>query len=154
MSEIWNDVLEDVRAEDQRIALSRGTKEANRCVREGDFEGTPKSARVRGRVSIRMPKGDDWKDNSHDGENATHFLGYWPQRGGGLKYPLEATFDWPDDGGGSGNEIFEMPLTPRQAKWIRRRAWIHAFIRLPALNDHFAPIAIALLALASPFIFN
>lgn len=152
LSDIRNDILQDVFAEDQRIALSRGTRAANRHASAGVFEKAPKSACVRGHVTIRTPRDQDWKENAPNRNDATHFFGYWPSRDGGRKYILLATLDWPDDGGGSVNETFEMQLTPTQTRCLRARAWLHAFIRLPALNDHVMPIVVALLAVASPLL--
>lgn len=52
LSAIWNDILDDVRAEDVRIAMTRCTREANRLARAEGFEKAPRLARVRGRVGV------------------------------------------------------------------------------------------------------
>lgn len=144
LSVIWNEVIEDVFAEDQRIALKRAIIIGNQHAAKDRIEHTPKSARIRQGVKIRPPRPDDMIDGP-DGKPATNFRGYVPTSEGGRKYPtLRATFEWINNGPSVAERDFEMSLTRSEVKWLRIRAWIHSIIRLPGFSEHIAPLLIAL----------
>ena len=151
LSVIWNDLLEDVRAEDLRIALARAKKVGNRLAAAGQLEGTPSTARVRDRVTNGQPLPEDMLDELVGVEEIPSFRDYFPTRSGGRKYPaLKATFDWTEGANwGTGEADFKMELTRREAHWLRSRAWLHSFLRLPAFTEHVAPVLIALAAVGT-----
>lgn len=150
LSVIWGEVLEDVYAEDRRIALARAKKFGNRLAAEGKIgEELPKSARIDGAVAIEPPEPGELR--ALIGEKVTHFRDYFPARHGGRKYPtLKANFEWEDGLKWERTDSkFMMELTRRQSTWLRLRAWLHSLLRLPAFSEHVAPLLIAAAAVAT-----
>lgn len=151
LTAIWDEVLEDVRAEDLRIALARAKKCGNDLAKNRHFDRIPMSARIRGRVVTDTPVEEVLRAEA--GEEVTHYRDYQTTRTGGRKYLfLAATFDWVDGpNSGSVGEHFQMELSPAQARLVRFRAWIQSALRLPALSDHIGPFVIAGGAVISAF---
>jgi len=147
LSALWGEIVDDVYAEDRRLALIRAKRIGNRLAAEGHFEeDMPKAARIDGRVTIEPP-GDDIL-RSAIGEKITHFRDYIVTKEGGRSYPtLQADFEW-EQGikWGRTDHGFKMTLTRGESNWIRIRAWLHAFLRLPAFSEHIAPFLLALTA--------
>lgn len=145
LSVLWGELLDDVYAEDRRIALVRARRVANRLAAKGQIdEELPKSARVSGDVRVEPPTEEHMQAGS-DGEPVSHFRDFFPTRSGGRKYPtLAATFDWVEGKKwGSVEETFKMELTRAEARWLRIRAWLHSVLRLPAFSEHIAPFVMA-----------
>ncbi|MEX2150633.1 MAG: hypothetical protein WD793_10475 [Steroidobacteraceae bacterium] len=147
LSVVWDEIVDDVYAEDRRIALVRAKRFGNRLAAEGHFEeDMPKAARINGRVTIEPPDPDSLQ--SAIGEKITHFRDYIVTQEGGRLYPtLKADFEW-EQGikWGRTDHGFKMTLTRGESNWVRLRAWLHAFLRLPAFSEHIAPFLLALSA--------
>jgi hypothetical protein len=144
LSVLWSEVLDDVYAEDRRIALVRAKKVANRLAAEGQIdEELPRSARVDGAITIEPPDPDELR--SIIGEKITRFRDYIPTRLGGRKYPrLKANFEWEHGIKWERTDAkFTMELMRRTSVWLRIRAWLHSLLRLPAFSEHIAPLLIA-----------
>ena len=138
LSEVWRELIEDVNAEDQRIALWRAKNYAKRLAKEGKLtvdDPSKKNVVVDGPVVI-IP-----------GQPVSI-----PDRNGGRSYEnLAARIRWEaDQGPGSGSETFQMKLTLWQVRWLRCRAWAYAIIGLPAFTEHIAPIFLALIVPFAP----
>lgn len=147
LSVLWGEVLEDVYAEDLRIALTRAKKIGNKLAAQGHFEeDMPKTARVAGAVGIEPPDPDTLQ--SILGEKITHFRHFVLTSEGGRLYPtLKADFDWQDGvKWGRTDKQFQMKLSRGQSVWLRIRAWLHSLLRLPAFSEHIAPLVIAVAA--------
>lgn len=150
LSELWAELLEDVYAEDRRIALALAKKVGNKLASDGHFkEDMSRTARIDGRVRIEPPSGDTLQ--SVLGETVTHFRDYVPTRDGGRLYPtLQADFEWKDGSKwGRTDNGFKMTLTRGQSAWLRIRAWLHSLLRLPAFSEHVAPLLIAATAVVT-----
>jgi len=147
LSVVWDEIVDDVYAEDRRIALMRAKKIGNSLASEGQFEeDMPKSAQIDGRVKIEPP--DPESLQSAIGEKITHFRDYIVTKEGGRLYPtLKADFEWQQGiKWGRTDHGFKMTLTRRESNWIRIRAWLHAVLRLPAFSEHIVPFLLALTA--------
>lgn len=150
LSVLWRDVIDDVYAEDRRIAITRAKTVGNKLAAAGHFdEDMPKTARVDGRVTIEPPDPETLR--SIPGERITHFRDYVHTKEGGRLYPtLKADFEWTDGiKWGRNDQQFKMQLTRRQSVWLRIRAWLHSLLRLPAFSEHIAPMLIAATAVAT-----
>lgn len=147
LSVLWGEVLDDVYAEDRRIAVARAKKVANRLAAEGQIDDDmPKSARVDGAVTIEPPDAEELR--SIIGEKTTYYRDYFPTRLGGRKYPtLHANFEWEDGVNWERTDKkFQMELSPADSRWLRIRAWLHSLLRLPAFSEHIFPLLLALAA--------
>lgn len=152
LAEIWQEILEDVRAEDLRIALRKAKTFGKKLAKQGHFDDIPKSARVRVRGSVKSEAPNFEALRQEFGEEISRYRNYQPTKDGGRKYmSLSATFDWVDGSKwASVGEHFQMQLTRWQAHYLRIRAWLHSAIRLPAMSEHIGPLMIAALAMAAP----
>jgi|HigsolmetaAR201D_1030396.scaffolds.fasta_scaffold11794_3 hypothetical protein len=150
LSVLWADVLDDVYAEDRRIAIARAKKVGNQLAAAGHFdEDMPKAARIDGPVTIEAP--DPESLQSIIGEKITHFRDFVDTREGGRLYPtLKADFER-EDGikWGQTDHSFKMTLTRGQSIWLRIRAWLHSLLRLPAFSEYIAPLLIATAAVVT-----
>jgi hypothetical protein len=140
LSVVWREVLEDVFAEDQRIALRAAKNYAKRLAKTGKLtsdDPRKKNVLVAGPVHIDQ------------NENA-----YSLREDGGRKYDhLMTTISWGgEEAPAIGTTSFQMEMTPWQARWLRCRAWIFAILGLPAFTEHIAPIGIALFVPFAPYL--
>lgn len=150
LSEVFGELLDDVYAEDRRIALIHAKKFGNKLAIDGTFdEDMPKTARVDGAVRIEPPDLETLQ--SIIGVKTKHFRDFIVTREGGRLYPtLKADFEWQDGvTWGRTDHAFKMTLTRMQSNWLRIRAWAHSLLRLPAFSEHIAPLLIAAVAVAS-----
>jgi len=149
LSEFYEELREDVFAEDMRIGLARAEGVGNRLAAARKIDDLmPESARIYGAVSVEPPDAEVLRAEVVFRARSVQFRGYIPRKDGGRKYPLKANFFWPVGGMefARGNQHFAMEVTPWQALWIRLRAWSWALLRLPAFSEHFAPFLIAAIA--------
>jgi hypothetical protein len=139
LSVLWGELLEDVFAEDQRIALRRAKSCAKRLAELGKLTADHPS----------------WKDVLVIGpvhNNNQDMPAFLPKEGGGRKYEhLGATIRWGgDEAPGISTTSFQMEMTPWQVRWLRCRAWTYAIFGLPAFTEHIAPICLALVVPFAP----
>ena len=151
LSVIWDELLEDVFAEDQRIALRRAKNYAKQLAKTGKLTaGDPvkKNIFVDGPVYIQgISKA--LQDPKQVNQVEPTFV---PREGGGRKYEhLGITIRWGgDEAPGIGTTSFQMEMTPWQVRWLRCRAWTYAIFGLPAFTEHIAPICLALFVPFAP----
>ncbi len=122
LSPIWAEILEDVRAEDLRVALAKAKRIGNKLAKKSHFDGMPTTARIRGGVKSVPPSSQDLDQVA--GKQVTSYRDCYPTQDGGRKYMrLEATFDWVEGPNhGTVGEGFQMELSRFQTRWIRFRA--------------------------------
>lgn len=138
LSVVRDELLEDVFAEDQRIALRCAKSYAKRLAKLGELtadDPLKKNVIVDGPVRIH--------------QDVPVFS---PTESGGRKYEhLETTIRWGGDKtSGVGTTFFQMEMTPWQVRWLRCRAWTYAIFGLPAFTEHIAPIFLALVVPFAP----
>jgi hypothetical protein len=138
LSVVWRDVIEDVFAEDQRIALRSAKNYAERLAKAGKLTSDDPAKK---NISIAGPVHIDQNHNA-----------YSLRENGGRKYEyLLTTIRWGgEEAPAIGTASFQMEITPWRVRWLRCRAWIYAIFGLPAFTEHIAPIGIALFVPFAP----
>jgi hypothetical protein len=152
---IRGDIIEDVDAEDWRIALRFAQRRAETLAKNGELgEGKP-NVRIQGRVYLEptMKQFIQERQKLPQKEEPA----FYPSRTGGRVYrQFGGAFTWSDDKGGGGTSSFNFEVEWTRWQTIRFRAysWFHAALRLPAITEHVAPLLLALVALAAPLLFG
>jgi hypothetical protein len=147
-SRLWDEVIEDVNAEDSRMVFAKAKKLGNQLAAQGKIGiNIPKKARIKGRVHFGEYAIEDSIRNADELPQADP-RGFFVTPNGGRRYPrFQAKFAW---GGESNIAEFPMQLTPSQEKWICIRAYFHALFRLPGFTEYIAPFFVAAGALLAP----
>ncbi|MFL6652960.1 MAG: hypothetical protein ACJ8J7_16935 [Sulfurifustaceae bacterium] len=139
LSVIWGELLEDVYAEDQRIALRRAKKHASQLAKSGELTSDPN-------------KKGAWADGAVTIVGNEAFI---PTQNGGRKYSLRTTIRWGgSESPGVGTENFQMEITTCQLRWLRCRAWVYAVIALPAFSEHIVPLLLVLFVPFAPLVLS
>lgn len=138
LSVVRREVLEDVFAEDQRIALRRAKNYAMRLAKDGKLTSDDPHKK---NVLVAGPAHIDQSKNA-----------YSLRKDGGRKYEhLMTTIRWGEEEAPAiGTTSFQMEMTLWQVRWLRCRAWAYAIFSLPAFTEHIAPICLALFVPFTP----
>lgn len=151
LSRIWDELFEDVCAEDLRIALRRARRYAKHLAKIGELtDSSRKYVLINGPVRVagasELPQ-----DSSQQTPAVRPFV---PTESGGRKYQeLKVPIRYGGkEASGFTEALFEMEMTPRQVLWLECRAWISAIVRLPAFTEHMAPIVLALFVPFAPYV--
>lgn len=153
LSAIRSDIVEDIYAEDRRIALKAAKREAQRQMDSGLIGGKRPNAKVRvveieKSMTAMLRRNGPTDDPDLDPDFVTV--------GGGRRYErLGGAYDWHADNGDHGASSFNFVMEWSPARTLFHRAYstIHAALRLPAVADHVSPLAVALFAALSPWLF-
>jgi hypothetical protein len=151
LSKIWDELFEDVCAEDLRIALRRARRYAKHLAKIGELtDSSKKYVLIDGPVRVA----DASESHQDTGQQTPIIQPFVPTESGGRKYQrLKVSIRY---GGketpGFTQALFEMEMTPRQVLWLKGRAWIYAIIGLPAFTEHIVPIVLALLVPFAPLL--
>lgn len=150
---LWDELLEDVFAEDRRIALRHARNYAKQLAKSGQLtadEPAKKNVFVVGPVYI-----NDFSKTLQDPKLVDQVKSMFVlKEDGGRKYEhLVTTIRWGrGEALGVGTTSFQMEMTPWQVRWLRCRAWTYAIFGLPAFTEHIAPIFLALFVFFAPWL--
>lgn len=132
---LWNDLAEDVAAEDARISLAHLRQVARKAAASGAFDED-------GRVGVTPEHVSIVGHATEDGGSQSFVL----ERDRSRRYVIHVTARW---GSTIGTFTHVLTVSALTVRWIRIRAWIYAVIALPAFSEHAAPL---LLAVAVPLL--
>jgi len=150
----WEPIRTVILAEVSRRQARFTRKAAMQCAKEltshGSFGKEWAESRV---ISTFLRQSNDegsswnWTDDSHI---------YFMDTSDGREFDnLAVEIERKEPSGDIGRKsvIFSMTWSKRKATFVRARSWISAFWQLPAIGEYVAPFALALLALAAPWLF-
>jgi hypothetical protein len=162
LNELWSkvklDVMKNVAAEDLRLALKMATRSAIRQVNHGELASQFSNPSVRGSAWLNPSLKQMIRETRNSAPKVSKKADpdfEFTQRGG-RKYRSFAIVITYNDDGGIFQQIgfdFNMPEWSRARTVLHRaHAYAQAAARLPAIFEHWAPLAIAALALCVPVI--
>jgi hypothetical protein len=148
--EIRHDLIEDVDAEDTRMAMHAAYLEAVRKARDGTIGDRHPNAKIRRDVFLEKPIKEIIAETQKMPAPAAT-PDFVPTAPGGRRYRVfGGAYDWRDDdkreSGAMGFNFTMDDWSPRRTRYHRAKAWIHAAIRLPAVTDHLFPVMLAVVA--------
>lgn len=145
---VKDDVLEDVYAEDRRLALTALLAEAKQRVFEDES--------TNGRQNVVVSKYFSFSSTQAERSAAASNLpppvepDFHGTRGGGRQYrSITCAYEWhpdgepPEHGGTCQFIVSPHPWSLWRTRRHRLKAWAHATIRLPGVSDHFFPLLLA-----------
>jgi len=138
-ADVKRDVLEDVRAEDTRIAGAWATREAQKLADKGELDDSKRpNVHILG-VGFRPvdDRGSIFKASTR-----------------GRRYEgVQGQYSWHNEGDDQlSHSTFQhvvMERTRAESAWHRVRAWVWALVKLPAISEQFMPILIVAASIAS-----
>jgi hypothetical protein len=135
LSVVWSEVIEDVAAEDRRMASKRALRYARQQAAGKEFDTVNRKDMTV--VDVKLgPAG-----GSKDGEV------YILDRDGMRVYTnVVATvgFVTAANEPRHGKHEFQFPMHAPAVRAIRTRAWLYAIVGLPAFSEHVAPLVLAI----------
>jgi hypothetical protein len=157
LNELWtrvrSEVMRNVEAEDQQLALKAATRSARRQVKRGELATRFDRPQVRGKAwlnpsmkqAMREVRKDEFEPRKIKDPD------YELTQSGGRKYRSFAIVIAYTDKAGNFNQRgqdFNMPEWNRARTVLHRiHAWVRAAARLPAIFEHWAPLVIAGMAI-------
>jgi hypothetical protein len=156
LNELWNlisiEVMRDVDDQDLRLALKAATRRALRLAKCGQLAPRYPNPRVRGSAWLNPSMRQMIRETRKPGAPKKSDPDFELTERGGRKYRSFAIVVAYTDSEGNFNQAgvdFNMPEWGRtQAALHRAHAYARAAARLPAIFEHWAPLAIAGMALA------
>ena len=153
---VRNNVLDEVRREDNRLAMKAARRYANKIARTGEIDGEHLTGHVVGDVdtdlsmeAILATDGGKKIAGSADEPDVEITID-----GGRIYHRLRCSYYKEDENRQSLQTFnFELRFSKRRVKWHRFRSWISAILRLPAINQHIAPLLFAACAAVAPYVF-
>lgn len=138
LSELRNDLFEDIDSEETRLLIKTATQRARSLARVGKLIG-PGASNVR--ITLRA------EPYMIPGDGSYRFRRL--ESDGGEVYELGMSLEWTDELSKQKRQTkhYLLKLTRRQKRIIALRAYINAFLKLPAVGDHLVPLLVAAAAL-------
>lgn len=153
LSDIKDDLVMDIDAEDMRIARKKALRHARILAAKGELDET-------GRPKIQISpligldeSGRTTRIRMRGNQIVQYPSEYAETEDGGRKYEhISGAYQWANDEGEWGSSTYStsMNWSAKQVRWHRRRATVSAALRLQAVTEHIAPLVLALLSLLSP----
>lgn len=154
---VKNNVLEQIQLEDNRLAMKSARRHAVKLAKTGEIDGEHPIGRIVGDIrtdfgieAILASDGEERMDGTVDDPDVVITVD-----GGRIYRRLQCTY-YKEDGNRESlqSHNFELKFSKWRAKCHRFRSWIRALLRLPAINQHIAPLLLAAWAAAiAPFVF-
>jgi hypothetical protein len=162
LNDLWTrvrkEVLRNVGLEDQRLALKAATRTAVRQVKRGELAARFKKPDVRGKAWLNPSTKEAIRQTRKASPRTIRIKDpdFEPTQHGGRKYRSFAIVIAYTDELGNFNQRgqdFSMPEWSRSRTVLHRlHAYVLAALRLPAIFEHLAPLAIAVAALSMPLV--